>query len=121
MKQVFRAAGAMVFAVVLAGCSGSPSDSVVEEALTSQSDQFISISQVERLDGYEDGGKYIVDVRYTMTFEQSFQDLVSQSSGLERAGLQMMSMFTGEWEKGDQVEREESLTFVESEQGWKLL
>ena len=56
-----------------------------------------------------------------MTFKQGFQELVNQSSGFDRMGLQMMGMMAGEWEKGDSIEKEESLTFVDSENGWKLL
>ena len=121
MKQTLRAAAMLLFAAILAGCSSGPSDSVVEDILTSQSDSFVSISDVERINGYEEGNKYVVDVRYIMTFKQGFQELVNQSSGFDRMGLQMMGMMAGEWEKGDSIEKEESLTFVDSENGWKLL
>lgn len=112
----------LLFAVlILAGCSKGPSDSLVEDALVSKSDDFVTVSNVQRVNGYEDGNKYVVDVNYIMTFKVSFEELYEQSSKFDRMALDMLTMMTGKWEKGDFTEHEESLTFVDSEYGWKLL
>lgn len=121
MKTLTQLSALLFAALALAGCSNGPSDSLVEEVLTSKSDDFVAVSDVERVNGYEDGNKYVVDVNYIMTFKVSYEELYQQSSKFDRMALDMMTMMTGKWEKGDFTEHEESLTFVDSENGWKLL
>lgn len=122
MSLLIRITAVIAFAISLTGCSSGPSDAEVKAALQAENGQgFIEISDIERINGYENGdNRYVVEVRYTTTFLKSFEEVSSTATGLEKFALGAFTMFVGEWDKGDSFEEQQSLAFIDSENGWIL-
>ncbi|KAA1176086.1 hypothetical protein FWJ25_02845 [Marinobacter salinexigens] len=121
--RAVKLAGAVLSLALLAGCSDSPSNSDIESALNAMnSESFTEVSDFEKVNGYAEGeNRYVVDVNYELTFTKGLDELMAESSGLEKMALGMLKMTMGDFEEGDTMEDSTSITFVDSENGWRPL
>jgi len=112
---------------MLAGCSGTPSESVMSEQIKENWNKelgvvFVEVENLEKLNGREDGEKYIADVSYDIEFTKSSAE-VGESSGIGfGAGTMAVEMLLGKFKAGDSKHIDsQSLTFAKSENGWVLV
>ncbi len=80
---MFRTLLMLCVCMVLTACSGTPSDTLVEESVAQQKtiSNMIRVVSVEKLNGWKDQEFYVADVRYELefltdykTFSESLQD-----------------------------------------------
>ncbi|SFM22054.1 hypothetical protein [Marinobacter zhejiangensis] len=123
MARAVKLAGALLAAVLLAGCSDAPSNSDIEDALNAlNSESFTEVTDFEKVNGYPEGEhRYVVEVNYEITFTQDLDELITEASGMERMALGMLKMAVGNFEEGDTMEDSTSITFVDTENGWRPL
>ena len=121
MKHGLKTMGALLVAAFLVGCSSGPDNADIENALNAMNNEsFTKVSDFEKVNGYEEGdNKYVVDVNYEITFTESLDDLVANASGMQKMAYGMVKMAVGDFKKGDTVTDSTSITFVESENGWR--
>lgn len=121
---------------ILAGCSGRPSDSEIETQITGKflsngGEEIFAVENFKKTNGFEKDSKtYIADVRYELVFKKSLQELAqtlkneSQQSPFEAmgAGLGVMALKLqyGDFKAGHRVEKEEKVTFIKTENGWRV-
>ncbi|MDF1762998.1 MAG: lipoprotein [Oleibacter sp.] len=127
---------ALSLAFILSGCSGKPSDGEIEKQITGNllsdgGDEIFIVENFKKTNGFEKDSKtYIADVKYELVFKKGLQELAqllekeSQSSpfGAMGASLGMMAlqMQYGNFKAGHRVEKEEKVTFIKTENGWRI-
>ncbi|SDX15486.1 hypothetical protein [Marinobacter mobilis] len=123
MARAVKLAGALMAAALLTGCSDTPSNGDIEDALNALNPQsFTEVTDFEKVNGYAEGEhRYVVEVNYEITFTQGMNELMAEASGMEKMALAMLKMAVGDFEEGDTMEDTTSLTFVDSENGWQPL
>jgi len=108
---------------VLAGCSGAPSESVmsgqIQKTLNKEFGvEFVEVKDLEKLNGREDGEKYIADVAYDLKFTKSSKD-VGKAMGIGVGAGTMVEMMLGKFKAGDTKHIDsQSIKFAKSENGW---
>jgi len=112
----------VAFMAVLAGCSGVPSETVMSEQIVQSTNKqfgvaFIEVKNLEKLNGREDGEKYIADVSYDVEFTKS-----STEVGKAIGNTMIIEMVFGKFESGDSKHIDsQSFKFAQSENGWVLV
>ena len=80
---MFRTLLMLCVCIVLTACSGTPSDTLIEESVAQQKtvSNMIRVVSVEKLNGWKDQDFYVADVRYELefltdykTFSESLKD-----------------------------------------------
>ena len=122
MNGFLRVCFAGLGILVLAGCSAGPSDSEVNDAVVQElQTPFMEITDIERVNGYEDGDKrYVVDASYVITFTESLSSLMETADEAERIMIGLFAFTIGEFEAGDRYEMQREFSFAETEQGWQI-
>jgi hypothetical protein len=127
----------LAMALVLAGCSSRPSDGDVESAVrtalsTGNNAQMLDVGSVDRKNGFADqGGVYVVEVEYTLSFKKSYKEIESlleqemRGKGeFERAAammqLQQLRLEHGDFQKGQKIVVKDKIPFVKAEKGWQV-
>lgn len=132
MKKI----GFILLCVILTACSGKPSERLIKQLV---SDAILSdggaetyrITAFEKTNGLAKNEQtYIADVRYELTFKQSFEALSEQmidtpsDSPFETIGsgfkLMTMRMQYGDFKAGDNITKEDRVQLIKTEQGWRL-
>jgi len=123
MASIMKVATLIVLSITMAGCSDKPGNSLVEESVIEIfSNDHIAITDVDRVNGYIDGdGDYAVDVKYTAMYKDGYQNVIDRAGAFERMALEIQASMKGKWKKVDTYIEEETIYFIESENGWKLL
>lgn len=123
MARAVKLAGAVLAAVLLAGCSDTPSNGDIEDALNAlNSESFTEVTDFEKVNGYAEGEhRYVVEVNYEITFTQDLDELMAEAQGLDRMALGMLKIAVGNFEEGDTMEDNTTITFVDTENGWQAL
>jgi len=112
---------------LLAGCSGTPSESDMTEQLEQSLNktfgvEFVEVNNLEKINGREDGEKYIADVAYDLQFIKSSKEVGKASGVWFGAGVMAVEMMLGKFKAGDTKHIDsQSLTFAQSENGWVLI
>lgn len=121
---------------VLSGCAEKPSDSeierqIVEGILGDDGAEILKIENYKKTNGFEKSSKtYIADVEYDVVFLVGIKDLAlkfKEEAQGSRANemqadliLRFMRMQYGDFEAGHRVKREEKVTLIKTENGWRL-
>ncbi|MEQ3683338.1 hypothetical protein [Alcanivorax sp.] len=128
----------MLLAVaLLSACSQSPGTGDAQKALEAEMrnahlDGLLAITNVEKLNGYEDGeGIYTVEVSYSLEAEEDLGTYTNQVKGSEElSGLDRFAMIMalsalrvehGNFKKGDTFQRQRVIQFRDTEKGWMPL
>lgn len=128
----------MLLAVaLLSACSQSPGTGDAQKALEAEMrnahlDGLLAITNVEKLNGYEDGeGIYTVEVSYSLEAEEDLGTYTNQVKGSEElSGLDRFAMIMalsalrvehGNFKKGDTFQRQRVIRFRDTEKGWMPL
>jgi len=124
---------------LLAGCSGTPSESEMSSQIEQQMNnmygvEFVKIENLEKTNGREEGeNKYIADVSFDVVYTKSI-DQVAESADLSSIpGMSQMGGFLGggmvksviksslgNFKEGDTKHNKAKIPFVKSENGWVL-
>jgi hypothetical protein len=132
MKKTFLA----LLCLCLIACSNKPSErtmaTLIEvELLRDGGEQTYAMTDFEKTNGLAKNDQlYSADVRYTLTFKASFDELSQQvlntpsESPFARvtAGFKLMTMRMeyGDFKAGDKADIEDHIDFVKTEQGWQI-
>jgi len=122
---------------LLSACSQSPGTGDAQKALEAEMrnahlDGLLAITNVEKLNGYEDGeGIYTVEVSYSLEAEEDLGTYTNQVKGSEElSGLDRFAMIMalsalrvehGNFKKGDTFQRQRVIRFRDTEKGWMPL
>lgn len=126
----------LVLMLILLGCSGKPSDVeieslFVENLLKDGGEQLFQIDNFEKTNGFEkDSKNYIADVKYDLVFVKSLSE-ISERLVLESkhnilnslgAGIGLLSLKVqyGNFKAGHRITKEEKVTFIKTEKGWRI-
>jgi len=116
MKRVM----AIMAALAMAGCSGQPGNADLREALTGAEGSLLELTAVEKVNGYEQAdNQYVVKAEAEFEFIDSYDNLLANATGFEKMEMQMVGAFYGKFDKGDSYSNSYTVTFVDSENGWK--
>ena len=121
---------------ILAGCSGKPSNrqienEVVKNVLSDGGNELFQVENFVKTNGFEKSEHtYIADVKYDLVFKKSLEEVAQQlknesqgspfgalGSGL---GILALNMQFGNFEAGQRVNKEEKVTFIKTENGWRI-
>ncbi|MFT5888934.1 MAG: hypothetical protein ACI9BO_001759 [Zhongshania sp.] len=132
MKKTFLA----LLCLCLIACSNKPSErtmaALIEaELLRDGGEQTYAMTNFEKTNGLAKNDQfYSADVRYTLTFKTSFDDLSEQVLNTPSespfasvaAGFKLMTMRMeyGDFKAGDKADIEDQIDFVKTEQGWQI-
>lgn len=135
MKKFFTII-ALSFAFILSGCSGKPSDGEIERQIIGKLQgnggvQILTVENFKKTNGFEKDSKtYIADVRYEIVFKKGFpevaqllkQELQGSPFGAmgESLGMMALQMQYGDFKAGDRFVKEEKVTFINTENGWRV-
>lgn len=121
----------LLLALFITGCSGTPGENEIEEQVVaslknSGLDKIYSVENFEKLNGYEkDDRTYIAIVKYDVIFkiddneiEQVFENKSNSEQGLF-IYINLRREF-GSFSKGDRFEVKKELTFIDTDNGWRL-
>ncbi len=122
--------------LILSGCSGKPGDNeiekqIVENLLRDGGDEIFQVENFKKTNGFEKDSKtYIADVKYDLVFKKGIKELAQQLKkesqgtlfGAMGAGLGVMAlqMQFGNFKAGHRVLKEEKVTFIKTENGWRI-
>lgn len=122
---------------LLSACSRAPGAGDAQKALEAEMrnahlDGLLAITNVEKLNGYEDGkGVYTIEVSYSLEAEEDLSTYTSQVKGNEElSGLDRFAMIMalsalrvehGNFKKGDTFQRQRVIQFRDTEKGWMPL
>lgn len=122
--------------LLLAGCSGKPSRSQMEEQvvahLTSgRGGELFRIENFEKLNGIKkDDVTYVAEVRYDLVFKKGLKEVERQLNGASQdsplgalaAGFGAMALRLqyGEFEAGQRIPKADKVTFLKTDNGWRL-
>jgi hypothetical protein len=122
---------------LLSACSRAPGAGDAQKALEAEMrnahlDGLLAITNVEKLNGYEDGeGVYTIEVSYSLEAEEDMSTYTSQVKGNEElSGLDRFAMIMalsalrvehGNFKKGDTFQRQRVIQFRDTEKGWMPL
>jgi hypothetical protein len=122
---------------LLSACSRAPGAGDAQKALEAEMrnahlDGLLAITNVEKLNGYEDGeGVYTIEVSYSLEAEEDLSTYTSQVKGNEvLSGLDRFAMIMalsalrvehGNFKKGDTFQRQRVIQFRDTEKGWMPL
>lgn len=131
-----------VLVAALSACSGAPSESTMASQIQSMVNskigtEFVKVDNLKKVNGMLDGGKYIADLAYDVTFtkgvDQVVQELMQKSGKNEfntgGIGLQLMrnqltmglQSMLGNFKAGDIKHMKDKVKFAKSENGWVLI
>lgn len=126
----------VILSLLLAGCSGKPSDSEIESAIVGKfladgGDQILQVENYQKINGFEKDSKtYIADVRYDLIFKKSIKELAQQlkqeTNGSPREALEagltikLFQMQYGDFEAGHRLTQERKVTLIKTENGWRI-
>lgn len=126
----------LTFLVFISACSGTPSEGTIKAELSKYlnngfGETIISVDNFRKNNGFEENDKtYIADISYDMVFDKSLEDIagilenLSGQSETQKmgAGLGIMglAMAYGQFQAGHTIQKEQKLTLVKTEQGWKV-
>lgn len=122
--------------LILAGCSGKPSSNEMAQQIEASlqgnggADLF-KIENFQKLNGFEkDNNTYIADVRYDLVFKKGIKEIAQQLQqdaktsplGTFAAGFGVLAlqMQYGEFKAGHRVPKEDKVTFIHTENGWRI-
>lgn len=124
------------FFSLLAACSAKPSLSEMEEQLRAslQADgveEIFTFSNVEKLNGYQQSDRvYIADLRYTLTFNKGLEEIAEEIKASSKEeplaafgagfGLVALQLQYGNFKAGDEIVQEDKITYIKTEQGWRI-
>jgi hypothetical protein len=127
---------AFFLTLLLAACTGKPSDSDIEEQIVAfmmnddLSRDFVSINSIEKINGFEkNSNTYIAVVRYEIEFKKSlddFRETLTSRSGdiLERMQVNIavgvLKRQYGNFSAGQKMEETREFTFINTDNGWVL-
>lgn len=122
--------------LTLTACSGKPSTGEMKTQFWASlqkdgMEELFSLSDFEKLNGYQKSDRvYIADLRYTLTFKKGLGEWTEELKTTSKdqplqafgAGLSLMAMQLqyGEFEKGDEVVQDAKITYIKTEQGWRI-
>lgn len=122
---------------LLSACGRAPGAGDAQKALEAEMrnahlDGLLAITNVEKLNGYEDGeGVYTIEVSYSLEAEEDLSTYTSQVKGNEElSGLDRFAMIMalsalrvehGNFKKGDTFQRQRVIQFRDTEKGWMPL
>lgn len=122
----------VTLALVLAGCSGKPSEGVIKEQVTAKlladgNDQVYEVNNFKKINGIpQDDNNYIAEVAYDLRFKVDLEDagdaLQSKSSNVFAGGLKAMALGVkyGPFKAGDMLHFEEKIPFIRTDNGWQV-
>jgi len=132
---------------LLAGCSGTPSESEMSSQIEQQMNnmygvEFVKIESLEKTNGREEGeNKYIADVSYDVVYTKSADQVAESADVSSIPGLSNLSSIPGlsqsggfgkdlvkttiksslgNFKAGDTKHTKAKIPFVKSENGWVL-
>lgn len=120
----------------LSACSNKPSDAEIKEQmlghiLNVDSQNVFSVENFKKTNGFEESkNTYIADVKYDLVFKISLKEM-SQAVKEDQntapfnalaGGLAVMAlkMQYGDVKAGDKINKEEKVTFIKTENGWRI-
>jgi len=126
-----------LFAILLlTGCSGKPSNDEIEEQvvgnlLSDGGEEIFQIENFKKINGFEKDSKtYIADVKYDLVFRKGIKELAKhlkqESKGSPLGafgagfGIMALQMQYGNFKAGHRVTKEEKVTFIKTENGWRI-
>lgn len=122
--------------ILLVGCSGKPTDSEVEQQmvgniLSGGGSEIFQVENFQKVNGFEkDENTYIADVKYDLVFKTGVKDMAQQLEQKSEAspfsklgaglGIMALQMQYGNFEAGHRVTKEDKVTFIKTENGWRI-
>jgi hypothetical protein len=83
--------------------------------------EFLEIRNFQKTNGFErDSRTYEADVRYDIRFTTNLQDMAQSVSPLNAFQLMSLRLKYGVFSSGQTVTKTEKMTFIRTEQGWRL-
>lgn len=126
----------LAFFIILTGCSGRPSDSDIETQtlemlLSDGGDELFQVENFKKINGFEQDSKtYIADIEYDLTFKKSLEEIEQQfrrepqSSVFAGMGIGVSLWFLrlqyGNFEAGYRTTQAREVTFLKTENGWRI-
>ena len=121
---------------LLTACSNRPGTAEMarqleQSRLGNGGENIFAFSDFEKTNGFaEDERHYFADVRYTLTFKLSHEEMAEQIANDTEAspfealgaglGLAALQMQYGNFQRGDSIEQQEKVEFIKTEKGWRL-
>jgi hypothetical protein len=125
-EMVMKNGLGMVFGLLLLGCAAKPDNKEIEQqvrahVLRDGVHEFLEIRNFQKTNGFErDGRTYEADVRYDIRFTKDLQDMAKSVSPLSAFQLMSLRLKYGAFSSGQTVTKTEKMTFIRTEQGWRL-
>lgn len=126
----------MFVLLLLAGCSGKPGSSeieqqIVESLLKDGVEEIFKVENFEKINGFEkDHNIYIADIKYDLVFKKGIKELSHQlkqessENPLAAFGgigfIMALQMQYGNFEAGNRVTKEEKVELIKTENGWRI-
>lgn len=126
----------LLLALLLTACSKKPSQlemqRQVETTLQDQGlDQLFTVEHFQKTNGFQKSDNvYIADVKYDLVFRKDFDEVLAElkqqasdnpvlvlTDGMSSMALRLQY---GNFKAGQRITREEKITFINTEQGWRI-
>ncbi len=132
---VFRWVTLLLVSLLLAACSGKPSDAEAERLFAEQNKQLgiaelFDIENVKRVNGFEQGQRYVVEIQFDLVARMSSDEMVirlTEKAGTEffakarlNSNLEALRSEFGTFEKGKRFTKKRSILLQRTETGWAL-
>jgi len=133
MKKLFTV---LLLALLLTACSKKPTVDEMQQQVevTLQEDgrdQFFSVENFQKTNGFQQSDNiYVADVKYDLVFKKDFDELIAEmkrqasdnpslvlTNGMSSMALRLQY---GDFKAGQRVTKEEKITFIKTEQGWRI-
>jgi len=133
MKKLFTV---LLIALLLTACSKKPTVLEMQqqfEATLQQDgrDQLFSVENFQKTNGFQKSDNiYVADVKYDLVFKKDFGQVLEEmkeqardnpvqvfSDGMSSMALRLQY---GDFKAGLRISQEEKLTFIKTEQGWRI-
>lgn len=133
---VLRSMGMMVLSLLLAACSGKPSDSEAERLFAEQNKQLgfaelFAVENVKRINGFEqDGQRYVVEMQFDLVARMSSEEIaanLNRKAGTDffararlTSDLEVLQREYGVFNKGQRFTKKRPMVLQRTEAGWAL-
>ncbi|MDM7323193.1 MAG: hypothetical protein P3W87_008010 [Gammaproteobacteria bacterium] len=129
MKRWPRLIFPLLLVGLLSACANKPSERELRTLLAQKlcKEGFCKVENLHKQNGYwKDDHRYVAEVRYELVFTKSLREVaveMSDENGRQSSNALaelFLGMVYGDFKAGDRLPREEAVTLLKTEQGWRL-
>ncbi|MEO1751854.1 hypothetical protein [Thiofaba sp. EF100] len=134
MKRWPRLILPLLLAGLLSACASKPSEqelqTLLAQTLCAEGPQsFCKVENLHKQNGYWKDGHYVAEVRYELVFTKGLRDVAIEAERqpggpldklTQGLGLMTLGLLYGDFKAGDRLPREQAVTLLKTEQGWRI-